>query len=149
MRLIDKVLAGFGPEDWEHKAVIDYCDARGIPVFHIPNSTWTKSIMVRIRNTLLGVRPGIPDLCVVTPSGLLWIEMKQTGKSSTSPEQKKWIELLNNTPGSESRVCKGAEIAIAFIEEYIPLTRGRPTLPRPPAIQKAPKPAVLDDNSIF
>jgi hypothetical protein len=148
--LYDKVLQGFGPEDWEHKAVVDYCDARGIKVFHVPNSTWTKSRMVRIRNTILGVRPGIPDLCVVLPGvGLLFIEMKQTGRSTTSDDQKEWIALFNLVPGAEARVCKGAEVAIAFIEEYAPLTTKRPALPRPLLPQKARKPADLDDSSLF
>lgn len=148
--LYDRVLAGFGPEDWEHKAVVDYCDARGIPVFHVPNSTWTKSPMVRIRNTILGVRAGIPDLCVVTPSGLLFIEMKQTGSSSTSSHQKEWIDRLNNTPGCEARVCKGAEAAIAFIEEFLPIARNHsPALPVRPTTKKAAKTADFDDNSVF
>jgi hypothetical protein len=148
--LYDMVLAGFGPEDWEHKAVVEYCDARGIPVFHVPNSTFTKSRMVRLRNTILGVRAGIPDLCVVTPSGLLFIEMKKTGKSETTAYQKEWIERLNNTPGCEARVCKGAEVAIAFIEEFLPITRGHsPALPVRTTPKKQPKTADFDDNFTF
>jgi hypothetical protein len=149
MSLYDKVLQGFGPEDWEHKAVVDYCEARSIDVFHIPNSTWTKSPMVRIRNTILGVRAGIPDLCVVLPGiGLLFIEMKQTGQSKTSVAQKAWIALFNMVPCVEARVCKGAEVAIAFIEEYYSAGH-RAALPRRPVPQKAPKPDDSDDSSCF
>jgi hypothetical protein len=130
MRLIDRVLAGFGPEDREHYAVIQWCDAKGIDVFHVPNSTWTKSVMVRIKNTLLGVRAGIPDLWVpIAGVGLLVIEMKrpkETGKTNyPTPAQKAWIEKLNACPGVQAAVCYGAEEAVKLITSYLP----KPTKP--------------------
>lgn len=125
MNLIDRVINGFGPEDHEHYVVVQWCDAKGIDVFHVPNSTWTKSVMVRTKNTLLGVRAGIPDLWVPIPNvGLVVIEMKrkkETGKTNyPTPAQRAWIEKLNKVPGIQAFVCYGANEAIKVIESYLP-----------------------------
>lgn len=123
MRLVERVIAGFGPEDREQYAVIQYCDLRGIPVFHVPNSTWTKSIMQKTKNNLLGVRSGIPDLFVLLPNiGTLAIELKRAKESGrrgvVSDNQKHWLELLNKIPGTDAQVCYGANEAIQLIESY-------------------------------
>lgn len=123
MNLIDRVIAGFGPEDHEHYVFVQWCDAMGLDVFHVPNSTWTKSIMQRTKNTLLGVRAGIPDLWVVVPGvGLLVVEMKrrkETRKTNyATPAQRAWIEKLNAVPGVQATVCYGADEAIKFVKEY-------------------------------
>lgn len=125
MSLIDRVLAGFGPEDQEHYTIIQWCDANNVDVFHVPNSTWTKSIMVRTKNTLLGVRAGIPDLWVpIEGVGLVVIELKRRkeGKKSNyaTPAQKAWIDKLNKVPGVQAFVCFGADEAINTIERYRP-----------------------------
>lgn len=127
MNLYDRVITGFGPEDHEHYAVVRYCEARNIPIFHVPNNTWTKSIMQRTRNNLLGVRAGVPDLWVpIAGVGLLVIEMKrqkETGKTNyPTPAQKVWIEKLNECPGVQAFVCYGAEEAIRIISSYNPKT---------------------------
>jgi hypothetical protein len=124
MNLIDRVIAGFGPEDREQFAVIQWCDAKGISVFHVPNSTWTKSVMQRTKNSLLGVRSGVPDLFVLLPKvGTVAIELKRAkekGKQgSVSANQKQWIEILNQVPGTDAHVCHGAEAAIKVIESYL------------------------------
>lgn len=125
MSLVSHVLDGFGPEDREHYAVVQWCEAQGIPIFHVPNNTWTKSIMQRTRNNLLGVRAGVPDLWVpLAGVGLLVIEMKrpkETGKTNyPTPAQREWIEKLNACPGVEAHVCYGAEEAIKIINELRP-----------------------------
>lgn len=128
MNLIDRVLATFGPEDREHYAVVQWCEIQGIPVFHVPNNTWTKSVMQRTRNNLLGVRAGVPDLWVpIAGVGLLVIEMKRAkekGKTNyPTPAQKVWIELLSTIPGVEAFVCYGAEEAIKIISSFTPTTK--------------------------
>lgn len=125
MNLTDRVLATFGPEDREHYAVVQWCEVQGIPIFHVPNNTWTKSVMQRTRNSLLGVRAGVPDLWVpIGNVGLLVIEMKrpkETGKTNyPTPAQKVWIETLNACPGVQATVAYGAEEAIKFITSYLP-----------------------------
>lgn len=125
MSLIDRVLATFGPEDREHYAVVQWCEAQGIPIFHVPNNTWTKSVMQRTRNNLLGVRAGVQDLWVpLAGVGLVIIEMKrpkEKGKTNyPTPAQKKWQEIMNAVPGCEAFVCYGAEEAIKVIQSFRP-----------------------------
>lgn len=125
MNLYDRVMANFGPEDREHHIVVRYCEARGIPVFHVPNNTFTKSPMVRAKNTLLGVKAGIPDLWIpITGVGMVVIEMKrpkETGKTNyPTPAQREWIEIFNQVPGCEAFVCYGADEAIKVIERFKP-----------------------------
>jgi len=140
MNLLDRVVTNFGPEDREQFAVIQYCDLKGIPVFHVPNSTWTKSVMQRTKNSLLGVRSGVPDLFVLLPNiGTLAIELKRAkekGKRGTvSTNQKIWIDLLNKVPGTDAHICHGAEEAIKVIESYTndqPIQKNRATVDTEP-----------------
>jgi len=55
-----------------------------------------------------GVTKGIPDLMI--PSLWLFVEMKRTKGSTTSPEQKDWISYLNSV-GYTAIICKGFEAA--------------------------------------
>lgn len=127
MNLVERVINNFGPEDHEHYQVIQWCDLNHIDVFHVPNSTWTKSAMVRMKNTLLGVRAGIPDLWVLVPNvGMIVIEMKrrkETKKTNyPTPAQKEWIKKLNTIPGVEAFVAYGADEAIDIIQRFKPTT---------------------------
>lgn len=129
MSLIQRVIDSFGAEDHEQYVVIQFCDARDIDVFHVPNSTWTKSIMVRTRNTLLGVRAGIPDLWFPIPGvGMVVIEMKRPKRKGASnnyptPAQRVWIEKLNAVPGVEAFTAYGADEAIEILKRFHPKAR--------------------------
>ena len=63
----------------EQRAVVEYCDFKKIPVFHIPNGGYrNKAEAAHLKAQ--GVRPGVPDLCVpVARHGYhgLYIEMKR------------------------------------------------------------------------
>lgn len=118
MKLIERVLAKFGAEDREQYGVIQYCDTMGFPVFHVPNNTYTKFIEVKIRNQLLGVRSGVPDLFVIAYGTLIVIEMKSK-KGEATPAQRRWIKLLN-AADVPAAICKGKEEAISFIESFKP-----------------------------
>ena len=61
----------------------------------------------------------MPDLFVCVAGKLVAVEMKRTKGGVVSESQKKWLEILN-AHGIEARVCKGAEEAIDFINEYLP-----------------------------
>ncbi|NCD17620.1 MAG: VRR-NUC domain-containing protein [Actinobacteria bacterium] len=103
-------------EDAEQQALVQYMQIRGIPHFRVPSETYTKSWSQKAKNKRLGVVKGVPDLFAIVNGKLIAIEMKRVKGSVTSPEQKKWIDLLN-TAGTPARVCKGATEAIAFINE--------------------------------
>lgn len=105
----------------EQCAVVDWLEARKIKFSAIPNSTWTTSKKQKMRNYRSGLRRGMPDLLILLPCGVLFIEMKRAikSKSSLKPEQKEWIDAINKTPGAEAHVCYGASEAIAIIERFI------------------------------
>lgn len=129
MNLIDRVIAKFGPEDSEQYTVIQYLDILSMkyPLKYtsIPNSTWTKSIEQRTRNTLLGLRPGLGDLLIAYPGKwVISIEMKRAHikgqpRGVLSPEQKSWIEVLGSIPNVEAVKCEGASEAINYLNELL------------------------------
>lgn len=68
-----------------------------------------------------GVRAGVPDLMLpVARRGYhgLFIEMKRVRGSQTSKEQKDWHVFLREQ-GYRVEVCKGHQIAMAVINEYL------------------------------
>jgi hypothetical protein len=103
-------------EDDEQSVVVEYCDLKGYKRFRVPNETYTKSWSQKNKNKRLGVSSGVPDLFVIVNNHLVAIEMKRTKGSTTSLKQLEWLAALN-VAGITSRVCKGADEAIRFIDE--------------------------------
>ena len=59
---------------------------------------------------------GIPDVAVLLGNGkMCFVELKRQKGGVVSEEQKKWIDYLNNN-GYPSKVCKGCNEAIEFVE---------------------------------
>ncbi len=147
--IIDQVMARFGAEDREQRAVILWCDQQGWPVWHVPNNTYTTQRFAKVRNMLLGVKRGIPDLFVLTPSGIVAVEMKSKTGSATK-EQKEWISQLMRH-GVPAAVCKGAEAAISYLSiftEPAAKYKGRPIpdMPKsgqPPRTPIEPRPPII------
>lgn len=81
--------------------------------------TFTKSFATMGKNKAEGVRPGLPDYIIVLRTGVLFVELKSKDGGVVSDNQKRWIFALNERDGVEARVCKGADEAIAFVQEYI------------------------------
>ena len=107
-------------EHQEQSLVIQYCNLRKIPIFHIPNGSY-KSLTARIKSKKEGLVSGIPDLMIPIANKEfhgLFIEMKRVKNSKVSVQQLKWIELLNKQ-GYKAIVCYGSSAAIKEIEEYI------------------------------
>lgn len=106
-------------EAQEQEVVIQYCDLKHIPVYHVPNGGY-RNAREGARLKAQGVKPGVPDLCIpVARSGFhgLYIEMKtETGKPSKA--QTKWIYTLR-VQGYCAYVCRGAESAIDLIDRYM------------------------------
>jgi hypothetical protein len=112
-------------ESQEGETLVAYLRVRGIKFSHIPgetgNSPEAKRRAVRVKRQ--GYSRGTPDYILALPGiGTVWIELKRTKGSATSPEQVAWIEALNACPNTEARICKGAEAAIAFVEELYPVS---------------------------
>lgn len=100
----------------EQQVVVQYLELKGLKFSSIPNSTYTKSWKQKAKNKAEGLRAGLPDLLIVLPNLLLFIEMKRTKGGVVSPVQKEWIEELNKIDGVKAIVCKGADEAIENIE---------------------------------
>lgn len=108
-------------EAQEQSAVVEYCDLKGIPVFHVPNGgSRNKAEAANLKRQ--GVKPGVPDLCVPVARGpyhSLYIEMKAEGGKPTEA-QMRWVYLLREQ-GMCAYVCYGAGNAIALIDRYMGL----------------------------
>ena len=92
-------------------------------LFHIPNGG-KRSKVEAARFKAMGVKPGVPDLCLAVPrNGYhgLYIEMKRREGGKLSADQKKWIDGLQENGYCVHR-CDGCHEAEAVLEAYL---RGR------------------------
>lgn len=115
-------------ESEEARTAMQYMQARGLRFTHVKNETGRADSSGNIRNWRAiydkqdGVSAGFPDFIIVLPGiGLLCPELKRAKGNEASENQLAWIAALNQVPGVEARVCKGATELIAFIEEFLPL----------------------------
>lgn len=108
-----------GTEAYEQIAVVDYCDFKHIPIFHIPNGgSRNKREAKNLKRQ--GVKPGVPDLCIPVAKGSyhgLYIEMKSDSGKPTE-KQLEWIELLNAN-GYRAVICFGFDEAKETIDRYM------------------------------
>ena len=117
-------------EDEEQIAFVNWCRYNGIVCHHSGNEIGgsTSAMKARaVKMKKMGTSKGFPDLLILVPikgvTGdidsyqMLAIEMKRRKGSATSPEQKEWIKMLE-LAGIPSRICKGADEAIDFVNEY-------------------------------
>lgn len=85
---------------------------------HIPEMH-TMSHAQRAKNTAQGFHSGMPDYCIVLKNKkLLWIEMKRKSGSSTSDEQYKWQEALQDA-GCVSEICFGFDSAKQVVDDNL------------------------------
>lgn len=93
-------------------------------LYHIPNERKCDPRQGK-KLRLMGVRRGVPDLCLPVPRGGyhgLWIEMKtETGRATD--DQKWWGERLT-AQGYAWEVCHGWESATRVLEWYMSLSAG-------------------------
>lgn len=115
-------------EDEEQMAFVQWCQLNNIKVQHCANEIGgsTRAVKVRaIKMKKMGTSKGFPDLLVFIPVygvtkhidcyQMCAIEMKRKKGSTTSPEQKQWLKVLEMA-GIPSAICKGADAAIEFVE---------------------------------
>lgn len=105
-------------EAQEGAALVAYLRIRGHMFTHIPNETGGSPEARRraIRMKQQGTSKGFPDYLIITKAGLVAVELKRVKGSKVSPEQIAWVKALGDC-GVTARICKGAEEAIAFINE--------------------------------
>lgn len=115
----------------EQIGFVNWCHIKGIPVHHSSNEIGgsTPAMKARaLKMKKMGTSKGFPDLLVLVPIRgidgsvdcyqMLAIEMKRRRGSTTTIEQKQWLSILE-LAGIPARVCKGADEAIRFVEEYL------------------------------
>lgn len=124
-------------EHQECLLLVEYLKLKRLKFTHIPNETFTKSWSQKHKNKKEGVSKGFPDYAIIIPaqifkpadtrindrvirkSVLIFIEMKRTKLSTTSPEQKEWIEALNTVENVGAFICKGFDEAKQVIDSII------------------------------
>lgn len=92
-------------------------------LFHIPNGGKRRKTEAA-RFKAMGVKPGVPDLCLPVPIGRyhgLYIEMKRREGGKLSEDQREWIDGLSEN-GYCVRRCDGWQEAVRVLEDYL---RGR------------------------
>lgn len=115
-------------EEDEQIAFVQWCHLNHIIVHHSGNEIGgsTGAMKARaVKMKKMGTSKGFPDLLVFVPVygttnhvdcyQLCAVEMKRVKGSTTSPEQKEWLKILQSA-GALCKVCKGADEAIKFIE---------------------------------
>ena len=118
-------------EDDEQIAFVQWCRLKGVVCHHSGNEIGgsTPAMKARaIKMKRLGTSRGFPDLLIFIPiTGTTneidayqpaAIEMKRKKGSTTSKEQKEWLQILEMA-GIPGAVCKGAEEAVEFVENII------------------------------
>lgn len=89
-------------------------------LFHIPNGG-ARSKAEAGRFKAEGVKAGVPDLFLPVPRGNnhgLFIELKRRKGGRLSPEQRVWIQNLQEQ-GYQAFVCYGWEEATEVIQSYL------------------------------
>lgn len=109
-------------EDEEQKEFAAWLDETGLLWYHTPNER-RASVTELVNLTAQGMKKGVPDNFIAEPRGKyhgLYIELKRSKKSLSrkSPEQREWIESLNEK-GYKAVFCYGAEEAKRAVLEYI------------------------------
>ncbi len=109
-------------ESDEQKVLVQYLKLKKIMYFAVPNGAMLKGNKLQRARQMAklkseGLVPGTSDIIAMLPSKILFIEMKRVKGSSTTKEQKEFIEKIKEFNYAEGRVCKGARAAIDFIEE--------------------------------
>lgn len=116
-------------EQDEQMAFVAWCKLRKIVVHHSGNEIGgsTRALKARaIKMKKMGTSKGFPDLLVFIPvRGITGrvntyqpaaIEMKRIKGSTTTPEQKEWLKILE-LAGIPCKVCKGCQEAIKFVTD--------------------------------
>ena len=93
-------------------------------LYHVPNEG-RRSMATGGRLRAEGLKSGVPDLCLPSAHGEyhgLYIEMKRTKGGRATPEQKEWLEMLEEE-GYKTEICNGADAAIKAIGTYLSMPK--------------------------
>lgn len=115
----------------EAKVLVAWLRRQGLRFSHSPNETGRDPYARRraIRMKQQGTSPGYPDYTVFIPAErsiyhhgvVLFVELKRVRGSTTSSEQRDWIEAINALGSDDvaAYVAKGAHAAMNFVDDYL------------------------------
>lgn len=104
------------PEAYLQSNVLKLCISRRLLAYHTHDSRRSQ--------------PGFPDLVIVGPGGVLFVELKsETGR--LSPDQKTWQEALAAAPGVRWLLWRPADLHSGRIDEEL---RKLASPPRPKVV---------------
>ena len=115
-------------EKEEQIQFVDYCKTHGLKVistqngFKMPKTAFNFAAYSKTL-TKMGLSKGFPDLIILEKnrSGtheVLFIEMKRQKGGRISPEQKKWIQTLDDS-GYCVGIAKGFKSAVTILTKYL------------------------------
>lgn len=90
--------------------------------FHCPNQR-SSAIQAKILSTM-GVKPGIPDICIILHGHAYWIELKAP-KGVLSKSQKDMREKLAMAGCTHWAQARSLDEVIEILNDWQILTRGR------------------------
>ena len=83
--------------------------------FHVPNSG-QHHVSYRVKMKRLGLRAGVPDLCIIPKAGpVCFVELK-AGKNAETEGQEAWLQKLPDY-GCPVAVCRSLEEVQQFLFE--------------------------------
>jgi len=80
---------------------------------HVPQETFTKSWVTKKKNKAMGVRAGVPDMLIVYPDAVLFLELKRLKNGVVSEAQKSWLQALQGVRDKTASEIY-AEVACGF-----------------------------------
>lgn len=87
---------------------------------HIPQETFTKSWATKNKNKAMGVRAGVPDMLIVYPNKVLFLELKRLKGGKVSEAQQAWIEALTCVSGNVyAAIAAGFDAAKREIDDLL------------------------------
>ena len=115
-------------EKFEQMDFVAYCELHNIKVvstqngFKMPKNSFNWAAYSKTLKRM-GMSKGFPDLIVLARNKtqtheVLFIEMKRQKGGTVQPEQKEWIEALDNSNYCVG-IAKGCESAISILNQYL------------------------------
>lgn len=96
---------------------LSYALPPGIVFFHVPNGGGRSKAEAGILKAM-GVRPGVPDLGFILPTGMVaWVELK-AAKGRLTPAQAEFRDMMRGR-GIPIAECRSLEEVVAFIGPLI------------------------------
>lgn len=116
-------------EETEQAQFVVLLEKNNLKFTAIPNNTYTKYMNQKVKNHRVGLRPGFSDMIVLVPPHrsidgegyFLCIEMKRLSGSSTSKDQKEWLEAITGlgVTNVQAYICKGCVGAVKVMKHYV------------------------------